>query len=400
MLADKFRSALAFPYFAAMFRFCFLCLFFLCLLSPRSKATDAGNGLRISMLTCGTGDQIWEIFGHSAIRVTDSIRGIDEVYNYGTFDGYAAGFEQQFIQGKLLYYLTHYPYQVFLQEYAEAGRSITEQLLVLNPAQQEAVYDFLRWNALKDNRYYLYDFFYDNCATRIRDIFPEIAGAGFCFGATLPQGQQLSFRQIINRYFYKKHFERVGVNLLLGSGIDKIMSHEEIMFLPDYLQTGIAGAITDNGFLAAAPVLLLEGAPPTPEGINWVFLITVLLAVLVLAGHFHAPFLMVSRFTGNILLLVTGLLGSLMLVMWLGTDHQACRNNYNLLWALPTNLILAFAPKKKKGKYAVLAMVLIFVSLFLHLLKVQELPFLELAPLLLALLTTFAGIYQQNHQTD
>jgi len=90
------------------------------------------------------------------------------------------------------------------------------------------------------------------------------------------------------------------------------------------------------------------------------------------------------------------LLGCLMLFMWLGTDHQACQDNYNILWALPTNLLVVFTRKKGKGRYALIAILLIIVSLLLHVFKVQELPLLELSPLLLALLCIYGMIYKRS----
>jgi hypothetical protein len=99
-----------------------------------------------------------------------------------------------------------------------------------------------------------------------------------------------------------------------------------------------------------------------------------------------------------LLLLVTGLLGCLILVMWLYTDHQGCRDNFNLLWCLPTNLVIAFFNPKGKGRYALIAMVFIFISLLLHITGVQGLTLFELAPLLLALLFIYGAIYKNRNK--
>ena len=98
----------------------------------------------------------------------------------------------------------------------------------------------------------------------------------------------------------------------------------------------------------------------------------------------------------GLLLFITGLLGVLMLVMWLATDHQGCQNNYNVLWALPTNIIFAFLPKRNKSKYATVAIVLIFAALLLHVLRVQVMPLAELWPILLALLAIYTMIIRKN----
>ena len=117
-----------------------------------SQTLPDNSHLRISLITCGVGEQVWELFGHTAIRVMDSVNGTDNVYNYGTFDGFSEGFELKFMQGKLLYYVSYYPYYIFLREYEEAGRSVQEQVLILDGKKKENIYDFLRWNATEENK--------------------------------------------------------------------------------------------------------------------------------------------------------------------------------------------------------------------------------------------------------
>lgn len=358
-------------------------------------AQPDSNRLRISLLTCGTGPEIWETFGHTAVRVVDSAAGVDDVFNYGTFNGFEKDFEVKFMRGKLLYYVSSYATADFMQEYTAAHRRVEEQLLLFTSPQKKEVYEFLRWNALPVNRDYKYDFLFDNCATRIRDVFPKSLGASFRFGNALP-GKKLSFRQIVNRYLYQVHFERFGINLLLGSKVDKAMTNEQIMFLPDYLRDGVAGATVSGRPVAAPAVLLLNGSEPLPAGVNYMLLLTISLAVLTLAGLFVPGIKWLGQVMSGLLLLVTGLLGCLMLFMWLGTDHQACQNNFNILWALPTNLLVAFSRKKGKGKYALTAILLIIVSLLLHVFGIQELPLPELSPLLLALLCIYGTIYKRS----
>jgi len=360
-----------------------------------SHAQSDSSHLRISLLTCGTGSEIWETFGHTAVRVTDSTAGTDVVFNYGTFNGFEKDFELKFMRGKLLYYLSYYATKDFLEEYSSVHRSVEEQLLLLTGPQKQEIYAFLRWNAEPENREYKYDFFFDNCATRIRDVFPKTLGAGFRFGNVLP-GKPYTFRQVINRYFYRVHFERFGVNLLLGSKIDKPMTNEDIMFLPDYLRDGVAGAGVQGKPIASPAVVLLQGEAPLPAGINYMLVLTLVLALLTIAGLFVPGMQVLGRVMSGLLLLITGLLGTLMLFMWLGTDHQGCQDNYNILWALPTNLLVVFTRKKGKGKYALIAIVLMVISLLLHVFKVQELPLLELSPLLLALLCVYGTIYKRS----
>ena len=366
-----------------------------------ADTTHFSNGirhLRISLLTCGPGDEeIYEVFGHTAVRIIDSIEHTDLVYNYGTFQ-YGPGFELQFMRGKLLYYLGVDQYNDFMQEYVQAKRSVEEQVLLLNWKQKEHIYDFLQWNAEPGNKYYKYDFFFDNCATRIRDIFPrpEVFGKTFHFGNALPQGKHLTFRDIINQYFYKDQWTRMGVNILLGSKIDKQMSNMDIMFLPDYLRDGV-GAGTVNGHnIATAPVLILPGNNATPAGINWAIVLSCVLAILTIAGLTVNRLRILGKIMSILMLFVTGLLGCLILVMWFATDHQGCSNNFNILWCLPLNVVVAFFNPKGKGKYALIAMILIFVSLLLHFINVQGLLLAEFGPLLIALLFIYGTIYKNS----
>src|SRR5690606_14552304 len=138
----------------------FVPAFFLIFLSLGCFAQTDSSGIRISLLTCGTGPMPWETFGHTAIRITDSMAGTDNVYNYGTFDGYDDDFLINFARGKLLYYLSYYPYPAFIEEYRSDNRSVSEQVLLLNAPDKIKLYNFLIHNARPENKYYKYDFFY------------------------------------------------------------------------------------------------------------------------------------------------------------------------------------------------------------------------------------------------
>lgn len=379
--------------FCYMFRKIFL-LFIVVLSVGQVQAQADSSGLRISLLTCGPGDEVYEQFGHTAIRVVDTLRGTDIVYNYGTFS-FEEDFEIKFMRGKLLYYVSRENFRGFVNSYAPYQRSVEEHVLQMTGDEKQSVQDYLVWNAQEENKYYKYDFFFDNCATRIRDIFPKALGDKFKYGYTLPEDQGLTFRDIMNQYFYVVHFQRLGCNILLGSRIDKVMTNEDVMFLPDFLRDGIAGATVD-GKSFVAETNQLSKQKIREAGPNWPLIILSITALLTIVGV-TIPSL---KFLGNMMsfltLFVTGLLGVLMLVMWFWTDHQGCENNFNVLWALPTNLITAFLPKRKKERYALLGIIGVILSVLLHLFKIQGLPLLELSPLLLSLIFVFGWIVKKN----
>ncbi len=361
-------------------------------------AQQGNNHLQISLITCGPGDEeVWEVFGHTAVRVIDSTQHTDLVYNYGTFD-FGPDFELQFMRGKLLYSVSVQDYRNFLQVYVDAKRSVEEQVLILDSLQKEHLYYFLEWNAEPNNKYYKYDFFFDNCATRIRDIFPrpEIFGKTFTYGETRPPGKKLTFRDIINSYFYRDHWTRLGVNIVLGSRIDKVMTNSDIMFLPDYLRDGVKGAQLKGHKIAEPPVLILPGSIASSAGINAPFLTMLFIALLTIAGLTVNKLKTLGSIMSGLLLFATGVLGCLILLMWFGTDHQGCSNNFNLLWCLPTNIIIAFFRPKGRGRYAIIAMLCLLLSLVLHIFKVQGLTLLELSPFYLSLLFIYGSIYRRS----
>lgn len=375
--------------------FCFA-LFFLIASTAAIAQYDSSQqkGIQISLLTCGTGDEIYTVFGHSGVRIVDSNEGTDIVYNYGTFDGYDQDFEIKFMRGNLLYYLSAGAYEDFIEEYKMEGRWVEEQIVHTSEAEKRQIQQYLLTNMLPENRPYKYDFFFDNCATRIRDIFTQTHGDAFKYPLVLPHKKSLSFRDIINQYLEYNVWERFGINILLGSKIDVKMSNEQIMFLPDYLKDALAKATLNGKAFAQASKRIIDETKAARQADYSVFIVLYGLLLLFIISLIIPKLQVVTTILSNSMLVITGFLGLLILTMWYATDHQTCDNNYNLLWALPTNLLFIF--RKKQYKYALVAMLLIVGSLLLHISKIQCLLLPEMLPLLLLLLLVFGNIYTKQ----
>ncbi len=361
-----------------------------------SRGNVDSSGLRMSLLTVGPGhEELYEPFGHTGIRIVDSFNGTDLVYSYGSFNYSEPNFELKFMRGKLLYYMSASSFKSFMAEYDYTGRKVEEQLLLLDQEKKKEIFEFLQYNLLPENKYYKYDFLFDNCATRVRDVFPSSFGSEFNFGPTLPEGKKLSFRQVINQYLYVEHFARFGINILLGADVDRAMTDKDAMFLPDFLRDGLANAELYGQPIAGPVILLLDGSHPVPAGVNGAFLLCLIVMILTLMGYLIPQLNWLGTLMRFLVLFITGLLGCIIVFMWFGTDHQACQNNYNLLWALPTSLMLLL---KRKGadKYAVIAMILLLISLGLHVLGIQRLPMFELWPWLVSLLVIYGAIYRRS----
>lgn len=299
---------------------------------------------RISLITCGAGEDLYSAFGHSAVRVKDPEHG-DIVFNYGTFSFEQPNFYLRFAQGRLLYRLSVEPYSAFRDYYIHSERSITEQELNLTLPERQRLYELLAENFKPENREYRYHFFYDNCSTRIRDIVEEALNnqVEFQFPDT---AEQRSFRSMTDDYLYagNQYWGDYGIDLCLGLPTDNIASGYQEMFLPDYLMYHFDNARVNTADgpkrLVEEKRIIFEANPVfeepviTPAQLNWgIFLIILLITVLrrkpIVFGGFDF-----------VLFGITGLLGVIFMLLWFATDHTDTKYNFNILWALPTHLLL------------------------------------------------------------
>ena len=199
---------------------------------PDSLSADA----EVSLLTISPGDELYMGFGHSAVRVVDPQNRLDRIYNYGTFSFDEPGFYIKFCRGQLDYQLSAYDYKYAYLMYTREERSMKEQVFRMTPQMKQAVYEALETNHLKENRRYRYDFFFDNCATRIRDIFESALGESFTIYES--NDRDLTFRNYIDQYLVPMQWADFGIDLVLGAKTDYPASAREAMFLPDYLFEG------------------------------------------------------------------------------------------------------------------------------------------------------------------
>lgn len=306
-----------------------------------------------SLLTCGPGDEFYESFGHTAVRICDSTNHIDIVFNYGCFDFTVRHFYLKFAKGQLDYCVVAQPFGEFMFEYQYFKRAVWEQRLRLKKNELEQLFSDLLVNAQPENMYYKYDFFRDNCATRVRDRI-EQALDGRQLARSLYPVEDHTYRDLIY-----KHTEgsllwwRLGVDLLLGCHCDMRMTTGQYTFIPldlmtqyDTCKIRYADAIkkaSASETLANPSVQLLTDQRKTPDtSISPTLCFWVLFALIV-------SLTVVSRYKGwrlywldGVLYCIAGAVSLLLLFLWFGSDHWCCKNNLNLLWANPLFLWLLF----------------------------------------------------------
>jgi hypothetical protein len=378
-------------------------LFFLLSLSLTAGAAAQpalSDSATVSLMTVASGNEVYSIFGHSALRVRDPLRRLDRCYNYGTFDFEQPNFLLKFCRGKLLYMLDTEPYRSFEYGNIADRRAMREQLLNLGGTERQALFSALEKNALPENRSYKYDFFYDNCATRIRDI----AGAALEYrirydstGLARPQ----TMRQLLRPYLARHPWTQFGIDLVLGRSADRTANAQDFMFLPDYVHDMFSKASVDG----TAPLVRSERQIPPysfePEPFQpgffsrplWVMCLVALIGLLSMAHPRN------ERIFDAVFWFVLGVAGLIMALLWFATDHSATKMNFNLLWALPTHLFFFWRRSRTEVTEAYFRAAAILAALALLFWKFmpQEMP---VAAMPIAALVVVKGMWRRWKTVD
>ncbi len=325
---------------------CLIAILLLFALTLDAKPAKLSQNASISLITCSPGDQLYSVFGHSALRVVDPEQGIDSVYNYGTFDFETEGFYLKFARGKLDYMLSRQYFPQFQYTYLLENRSISEAILLLTWEQNQVLYELLEENYKPENQFYRYDFFYDNCSTRISEMLKTAFGEAVDFHCEDSHG--ITFRNQVEKYTADLPWSLFGISLALGRPYDNEIKGEEIMFLPDELEKYFVKATLNGQALVASPVEILnreeftaEKSMLTPQFGGIIFLVLTLgLVFLEYRKNKRRVFLR------RLILFVIGSIGTLVLLLWVATDHQATKVNLDVLWLMPLALLLFFGVKQ------------------------------------------------------
>ena len=301
-----------------------------------------------SVLTCSRGDEIYSTFGHSAIRYQDSLHGIDWVYNYGLFDFYDPNFIAKFCMGKLDYMVGKESMNDFMRQYVYQQREVKEQVLNLSPAQRDSLFQFLEWNIRDENKYYRYDFLFNNCATKIIDVIEKNC-----------RGVQLKFFEEEDKKTFREHIHRNarnsvpwidwGMDLALGLPVDRKSTAREYCFLPEFVAKSIALSQNNGQLIVAKESVLIPETPRVKSSFAWLwsptavaFLLLIITVYLKLRPKSWTPIFFGLFFT------LLGIGGLVIGFEWFFTEHSVTKNNWNLLWLNPVFIPYGFALLRNK----------------------------------------------------
>ena len=317
--------------------------------SPATAAADSGDPatapLRIGVATMAPGEIFFERFGHNSIVVDDAALPEPVSYNFGYFDMDEDGFIGRFVRGEMMYRLVALPWSLDRSLYAESGRGVTMQWLDLDPGQARALADALAENARPENARYRYNYFTDNCATRVRDALDRTLG-----GALRQQLQVRSlgetYRSEAVRLASPAPWMWLGFDLAMGPSADAPLSRWEDGFIPMRLADDLRLARHPDGrpLVAREAVVLPHRLPPEPAEFQTVWWRWLFAGLALAAGWLwlQGARPRLSALGGLTLWTVCGLLGAVMLALWLGTEHRFTWANRNLLLMSP--LCLALLP--------------------------------------------------------
>ena len=308
----------------------------------------------ISLLTCGPGQEIWSLYGHTAIRVNDRATGTDYSANYGMFS-----FSQKYFVLRFVFGLTDYQMGVmstadFLAEYQEEGRWVKEQQLRLSPEEKWQIIQALSKNYLPENRTYRYNYFYDNCTTRARDILLKPLGAN---KLTNPGETKIypSYRQLIHKCTQNNRWDQFGEDLLLGIKADRPLHYKEQEFLPERLSDDFGHAtrvvngrkqpfVSKTTYLVSPSAVLVSGKQLTPR-------MAVVAFGIVLIGLSLLEYFKKKNYWGIdlALALLTGIPGIIIFLM-IFSQHPTVSLNFQILILNPLTLFFVWPLIKKERK--------------------------------------------------
>jgi hypothetical protein len=311
-------------------------------------------GADIYLLTCGPGTETYSVYGHSALRIVIPEKNSDIVYNWGVFDFAAPNFVWKFAKGRLDYYLGVSSYNNFLKEYFVEGRWVVSQKLNLDTAETEMLFQLIAENLKPGNLTYRYDFFYDDCSTRIRDLIEKSVGENLIYPPAEKERDMLTFRFLTGEYEKVMPWTKTGIDLIMGSPGDKKASFRDRMFLPIELKKGLSELlIRRNGKLIPLltnPEIVVDFKQPVLKGKLLTSPMSVfsliLIIVIFLTGYFRGK--RANNIIDTVIFAIFSVLALLMIFFNFFTDHQQMKWNLNILWLNPFIMVCLISLLFKK----------------------------------------------------
>lgn len=342
-----------------------------------AQGINFGDSAKVSLLTCEPGEELYSRFGHSAIRIQNEA-GLDLVFNWGIFDFRTENFYLKFLIGHTDYLLGVSPTEYFLAEYRERNSRVWEQELDLTRKEKGRLFELLNRNYEPQNRMYRYNFVFDNCATRPREILKQSVEGRL---EARPEFTDETFRLLVNDHIQKDPWAMFGINLLFGSEADQKLKGNESHFLPLFLRNSmqhakivsLSGEQPERKLVKSLDVLV-DGEDIIGKPSFWLFHPMTLMLLWLLAG-LYLTFSKdrkswVYRLFDSFLFFITGIAGVVIFILVFFSEHPLVGANFNLLWLNPLNLFVPLLIWTHRARRLLLVyyglnilMILLFIAL-------------------------------------
>ena len=296
-----------------------------------------------------------DAFGHSGIRVIDRELNYDVVFNFGIYDFQAPDFYSNFVKGRPIYSLGINNYNRFINNYKNQNRGVVEHKILISNNKKDNVIRLLFENSKQENKFYIYDYFNDNCSTKVADLFIENFNDEFNNSETnLSKKSKHSYRSLIYQMIPRNSWGSLGIDICLGSVIDQDINYRQTFFLPSKFGKFLDTIESENPQILESK-LVLESLETSEESVLNVtspmfilFFISILIILITFRDFKNDK---QTKVLDILLISITSMIGLLISYLWFFSDHSAASQNYNILWASPLNSLLfidLFVSKKRK----------------------------------------------------
>lgn len=310
------------------------------------------DSIQVSVLTVGVADESHSLYGHTAIRIKDAFRGIDEVYNYGMFDFSTPNFIIRFVKGDMQYFAGAYPYADFEYNYRYENRSIYEQVLNLSAENKLDLINALQESITGDDKYYTYKFIQRNCTTKVVDVINEILQKNVIYKHDI---SDLTYREILYPYAKNQFFQKLGINLIFGAKTDEQATK---LFLPFDLKNNLDQTSYSNKPFVTQNKTLFE-ANRKSESAWWdsIYTLIFVLALIVLAN---------KKVLTNAYFIILGILGIFFSLVGFYSFHEEIALNYNVLLINPLLLSVVYFDWQKNRKAFLISSYIVLGCLIIY----------------------------------
>jgi len=324
--------------------------FYCCFQNLNSQSIILSDSAKISLLTNTPWDgAVYALYGHTGIRVHDPLNQVDVVFNYGLFDFDSSNFIYRFAKGETDYSVWYTSTKNYVAGYQSRGIGITEQILNLSGKEKQNIFDALLINSLPENKVYRYNYFYDNCSTRPRDIIENNIEGNIHYTET---GKNQSYRDLVHECVNSQPWVRFGIDLVIGADADKTITDRQKDFLPSYLMNAYSGAKIENPDGSSRNLILSEYQLVKPTNLSFseknpdypffAGLILLIISIFISYLNYKKGKYPLSKIFDAFLFLVAGIAGSIIFFLMYFSEHPCTNPNWNIVWLNPVQFVFAF----------------------------------------------------------